>query len=196
MVFVLVVFSPPPPPSPPPPAALVAPPPALVAVSVAVVCCCLFEKREKKEVRRRICIKKEREKGQKSAPPQPKRGGIPPKGHFFWSREQNCEKNATLFLPPTSSLSFLLDEAKEFEYAKKQKRSAQIFARTHAPRLRAVLRSFLCLFVLVLLSRFFFPFVDKIPLYIPRDLLKGKKRVQFVLFFLFLSSSARHTRRP
>jgi len=137
--------------------------------------------------------KKRARKRAKKCPPSTKKGRDPPKRALFLSREQNCEKNATLFLPPTSSLSFLLDEAKEFEYAKKQKRSAQIFARTHAPRLRAVLRSFLCLFVLVLLSRFFFPFVDKIPLYIPRDLETKGERVRCVFFFYF-SPRARDTR--
>ena len=168
LVFVLVVFSPPPPP--PPPMVFVAP---AFAVAVAMVCC--FRKERERERRgqttdgRLINNKKcgrerererERDETRKRAKKCPcfglirhKRGRSPRKGHFFES--QNCEKNA--LSSPSNLLPslFLFDEAKEFEDTKKQKRSVQIFARTHAPRLRAVLRSFLCLFVLVLLSRFF-----------------------------------------
>lgn len=135
------------------------------------------------------------EKKGKKVPPLflHKKGKIKRKGHFFF-HESKIAKKCTLFsLQPPPLSPFLFDEAKEFEYRKKQKRYVPIFARTHAPRLRAVLRSFLCLFDLVLLSRFFFPFADKFRSN-PRDL--HKKR-EFVVVFSFISllERATHTRR-
>jgi len=113
------------------------------------------EKRERERERERPDLRLEKKGKKVPLLFLHKKGKIKRKGHFFF-HESKIAKKCTLFsLQPPPLSPFLFDEAKEFEYRKKQKRYVQIFARTHAPRLRAVLRSFLCLFDLVLLSRFF-----------------------------------------
>jgi len=177
------------------------------AFAVAAVCC-FRKEREREEVRQQkqtiyIILKygrRERERPdlrlEKKGKKVPllflhKKGKIKRKGHFFF-HESKIAKKCTLFsLQPPPLSPFLFDEAKEFEYRKKQKRYVQIFARTHAPRLRAVLRSFLCLFDLVLLSRFFFLLLINSALF-----LGIYTRREFVVVFSFISLLERATHAP
>ena len=204
LVFVLVVFSPPPPP-PPPPMVFVAP---AFAVAVAMVCC--FRKERERERRGqttdgRLNNKKygrerereretRREKGQKSAPVLDSSGtkGEDPHAKGTFSRAKIAKKMHSL-LPPTSSpLSFFLTKKKSL---KTQRNKRDLFRSSRERTHLAFERSFahFCVYLFLFFSRVFFPFVDKFR-FIPRDL-HAKEKEFVVVFSLFFSSSARHTRR-